>query len=653
MPSFRADLLTRRTYCRPLEDGTYETWAAVCDRVMHHQRWLWERAQGHMVTEEQHSELTALFALMYDRIALPSGRILWMGGTAQAKKTEIAMFNCAFGAVRDIYSAVDAFYLLLNGCGVGFKPVAGLLNGFTKKAEIITIPGGTVERGDAHNEDYFYGIDRDSVWHLCIGDSGKAWAKAFGKLLSMKKPVDKIILDFREVRKAGQPIKGYGWMSSGDAQIRKAFEMICGILNSASDRLLTEIEILDIINLVGTTLSSRRSAEIAMLNADNPHADEFASAKNDHYAKGLYWRSQSNNTLVFYSRPSLLELRGLFARMLADGGSEPGLFNGANARRRAPWFSGSNPCGEILLPDGGLCNLVDIDLGKLVGMTSSEIRKVFKLIARANYRQTCVDLKDGVLSDRWHETNEFLRLCGVGLTGIIKWELASDLEKPVDYAQMRYFARDAADSMARELGLPLSKAVTTIKPSGTLGKIMDTTEGLHKPLGRYIFNRVKFHENDPLVVQLTAANYMVDPDPYGGPDVIVCLPVDNGDLAWDLVNGIEVNLEPAVVQLDRYKKLMDAYVDHNASVTISYDPSEVEAICKWLFENWDCYVGVSFILRADPFKTAEDLGYPYLPQEIVSKETYDRYTSQLLPVSIDGGDMLDTGECAGGACPIR
>ena len=45
-----------------------------------------------------------------------------------------------------------------------------------------------------------------------------------------------------------------------------------------------------------------------------------------------------------------------------------------------------------------------------------------RLIARANYRQSCVNLDDGVLQRTWHGLNEYLHLCGVGLTGIVQWE---------------------------------------------------------------------------------------------------------------------------------------------------------------------------------------------------------------------------------------
>jgi hypothetical protein len=43
-PSVRAEVITRRTYCRPKPEGGVETWAEVVDRVISHQRWLWTRA---------------------------------------------------------------------------------------------------------------------------------------------------------------------------------------------------------------------------------------------------------------------------------------------------------------------------------------------------------------------------------------------------------------------------------------------------------------------------------------------------------------------------------------------------------------------------------------------------------------------------------
>ena len=73
-------------------------------------------------------------------------------------------------------------------------------------------------------------------------------------------------------------------------------------------------------------------------------------------------------------------------------------------------------------------------------------------------------------------------------------------------------------------------------------------------------------------------------------------------------------------------------------------------------KNWDHYVGVSFIYRNDPTKTAQDLGYPYLPQEVVSEDEYNEYVSKLKPLNIDKANTLEELEdddCLTGACPIR
>jgi len=65
---------------------------------------------------------------------------------------------------------------------------------------------------------------------------------------------------------------------------------------------------------------------------------------------------------------------------------------------------------------------------------------------------------------------------------------------------------------------------------------------------------------------------------------------------------------------------------------------------------------VSFIYRNDPTKTAADLGYAYLPQEVVTEESYFEYANSLWPVDLanlkSDDDLLDEG-CTTGACPIR
>lgn len=658
-PSLRAQVITRRTYNRPLdEDGkVFETWEQTVDRVIRHQRWLWERALGRGLNDIEEAELAELRLLMLERKVLTSGRTLWLGGTDVAKRREASQFNCAFTYVESVYDVVDVLWLLLQGCGVGFRPVVGQLTGFVRPIPKLTIIRSqrTIEefkngnRGREHNIEHFDPETRR--WYISVGDSAEAWAKSIGKLLAGKYPADELVLDFSEIRPAGIRLRGYGWISSGDAAIARAYEAIFGILNRRAGCLLTRIDILDLINWLGTVLSSRRSAEIALVAYGEDEWEEFAVAKREYWVDNPQ-RGQSNNSLLFLQKPSRAELERIFKMMLEAGGSEPGFINQAAATRRAPWFKGVNPCAEILLGNKAFCNLVEVDVGKFKG-DSAGLQRAVEIAARACYRQTCVDLRDGILQEAWHLNNAFLRLLGVGLTGIVR---RPDLSA-YDYAQLQRAAVAGGYSMADELGLPRPKNVTTVKPSGTLSKIMDTTEGVHKPLGKYIFNNIGFSRHDPLVGKCREAGYRVFDNPLDSDSVLVTFPVKWDGVEFDEVDGKEVNLESAVSQLERYKMLMQNWCQQNVSCTVSYSPEEVPAIIDWLLENWDNYVGVSFLLRADPTKTAKDLGYLYLPQEVVTKEVYEQYVSQLKPLVLDDDtnsfEELRDNECTGGACPIR
>lgn len=651
-PSLRAQLITRRTYNRPTDDTgkNFETWEQTVDRVIGHQRWLWERAMGTETCLEDEEELKELRQLMLDRKVSMSGRTLWLGGTSVAQKREASQFNCSFTNVETVQDIVDVLWLLLQGCGVGFSPVVGQLTGFQKPlAEVEIVRSSRIDKGGREtNLETF--DPTTGVWTISVGDSAEAWAKSIGKLVAHKYPATKLILDFSEIRPAGERLKGYGWISSGDAAIANAYESIAHILNRRAGSLLTRIDILDIVNWLGTVLSSRRSAEIALFAYGEDEWQEFAVAKKDWWVSNIQ-RAQSNNSLLFKSKPSRSELEHIFDLMVAAGGSEPGFINGQTAAKRAPWFKGCNPCAEILLGNKSFCNLTEVDVGKFKG-DSSGLRRAVHLAARANYRQTCVDLRDGILQEAWHLNNDFLRLCGVGLTGIVR---RPDLGA-YDYAELQRTATSGAYGMADELGTPRPKNVTTIKPSGTLSKIMDTTEGVHKPLGKYIFNNVNFSKHDPLVPLCRSSGYKVVENPTDPESVLITFPVSWDDVPFDNVNGLEVNIESAISQLERYKMLMENWCQQNVSATISYSPEEVPHIIDWLLENWNVYVGVSFLFRADPTKSAKDLGYLYLPQEVVTKEALDEYAKNLQPINLEQANSFEEiqGEdCSTGACPIR
>jgi ribonucleoside-triphosphate reductase len=228
--------------------------------------------------------------------------------------------------------------------------------------------------------------------------------------------------------------------------------------------------------------------------------------------------------------------------------------------------------------------------------------------------------------------------------------------KHFDYGRLERTATTAAYSMAKELNLPYPKQVTSIKPEGTQSKCYDSLEGMHKPLGKYIFNNVAFSKYDPLVEQLKAANYRVFNHPYDDSATLVTFPVKNDGVEFDVVDGKEVNLDSAVKQLESYKMLMSSYCQQNVSCTISYSIDETSDIVEWLYNNWDNYVAVSFLFRNDPSKTAADLGYPYLPQEVTTKEEWLAYSKELKEIDLDSANSFEEmsgADCATGVCPVR
>lgn len=653
--SARAQAVFRRTYSREKDKGGHETFHDALLRVISHQRWLWERAKGTTLDSTEEDELDALLDLMMARKVLPAGRTFWLGGTEIARTRELSQFNCSGHVVKTVYDLVDALWLLLNGCGIGIRPEEGCLNGFARPITDIRIIRSqrTDKGGLEHNTETW--DPSTGTWTIKIGDSGEAWAKALGKLVAGKYPAKTLVLDFSELRPEGTMLSRYGWRSSGDTVIASELPKIAAILSRRAGQLLTKLDIADIINHIGVIQTGRRGAEILLMDVDDPEVDDFIRFKAGCWTDpAKAHRAQSNNSLLFWQRPTRAELTRIFDQIMESGGNEPGFINAEQATRRAPWFKTANPCVEILLADKGFCNLFELDAGKFTFL--GDMLEALRLVARANYRQTLVNLDDGILQRTWHENNEFLHLCGVSVTN---WTSRPDLSAH-DMRAMRTAAHIGAWGMADELGTPRPKNVTCVKPSGTLSKVMDAGgEGAHKPLGRYVFNTIVFARTEPMVEVLRQAGYEVKPHPSVETQVLIKFPVESAGVQFEDFHGTPVNQEPAVSQLERYKMLMDNWCDQNVSMTISYDPGEVPEIIDWMLRNWDSYVGVSWAFRTDPTKTAADFGASYLPQAVVDRKTFEAYTAQLKDIDWDAalGGAVDldqlADECATGVCPIR
>ena len=651
----RAMVTELQKYGRLLPNGQLESREDIYQRVGRHQRWLRERQLGRPLNALEERELAILHQIQMERRGFLAGRVKWMGDTEKSREVEVTSFNCAGLQYETVYDVVDAYWLLLQGCGVSIRPQSGCLFGFAQPIpEIQVIHSNRVEKGNPKNVETL----TDGVWTIKVGDSAVAWAKALGKLVAHEYEgtniiAKKLILDFSEIRGKGQVTSGYGWRTSGDEKIARSFEIIAHLLNTKVGLALSVIDLLDIFALTGETLSSRRSAGLVMLSNTHTDIDQFMRVKRKFWEANKLWRGMTNNTVLFETRPTLSTLRELMHTILENGESgDPGLCNAEALWSRFEDAIVINPCGEQPLVNGGLCNQVVINVAQSSWRNLTELFDTAYYLSRAAYVQTCVDLRDGVLSERWHRNNQHYRLVGVGVMGVAESGLT-----PAQWRRLRAAATHGAHSMAKELGLPLPYYVTTVKPDGTAGKAAGVSEGLHHPLAKHIFNYQNFNSDDPVVSLLESHGYEVKPNPMTPGNVLVNFPIKwgNENFKWRMdSDGVEVERHGAIDQLENYRRMMDNWCDTNASCTITYLPDEIPSIADWLHKNWDSYVGTAFMPRFDLKSVTPGL---YLPQTPVSEAAFNAYSTQLKPIDWErfntrqgfdreaGIDNCDSGVC--------
>ena len=247
------ELVYMRTYSRIKEDGKNEKWWETVQRVVEgtysmqknhidsHQLG-WNAWQAQKSAQE-----------MYDRIFnmkfLPPGRGLWAMGTpiTEEKNLYAALNNCAFVSTKTLkedYAKPFCFLMdaSMLGVGVGFD---------TKGAGEIIIKGVNRDRP----EDIYM-----------IPDTREGWVESLRLLLeSYFHGLPHIEFDYNQIREAGEPIKGFGGVSSGPEPLKDVHEDIRNVLEKNSGEPITITTIVDIMNLIGKCVVAgnvRRTAEI-------------------------------------------------------------------------------------------------------------------------------------------------------------------------------------------------------------------------------------------------------------------------------------------------------------------------------------------------------------------------------------------------------
>lgn len=296
-------------------------------------------------------------------------------------------------------------------------------------------------------------------------------------------------------------------------------------------------------------------------------------------------------------------------------------------------------CAEQSLEDGECCDLFEMFLPRL------KDRKEFVTAAKIGYKFCKTVLQ---LPFAWPKTQEVVRKnqrMGLSVSGFCQSRFTAD-----DYEQVYREIEHLDERYSKRIGANQSIKLTTVKPSGTVSLLPGVTPGVHPAYSRYYIRRIRFSANDPIVPACRDAGYPVEPQ-YGfdgTPDhdtQIVSFPVDVGE---ETLVAAQVS---AVEQLEKQRFLQTHWSDNNVSVTVYYRDEEMPAIKDWLKDNYETQVKtVSFLRHSEH-------GFKQAPYEEISKEQYRNLSQQVRPLTTLNDqtqwDMLDSGECAGGACPIK
>jgi len=656
-----------RTYSRWLEEEKRrEYWWETVRRAVEYNCSLIDRTTR--------KEAEELFDSIYNLNQFLSGRTFWVGGTPIGFEYGTSNYNCAFTVIDEFQKFKELFYLLMVGSGVGFRVL---------KSDVVKLPEirtnvqifnkdfmGVLK---SQREEYTSVVFTKDVAKIIIGDSKEGWTQAldwYFRLLTEHdyKNIKSIILNYDNIRPLGEKLKRFGGTASGHNSLKNMFEKITKMLyrldeeSGSHSNKLRPIHCMDICNMIGENVvvgGVRRTAEVGLIDSDDL---ECIQAKNGIYTQNengeyvanqdLVHRFMSNNTIIYYQKPTFEQIKWQIEQMRYSG--EPGFMNMEAARKRRPDCEGGNPCMEILLGDRGLCNLTTINVMAFVkdkvldleALIEAQIRSV-----RAGVRMTCLKLE----LHKWNMVQMRDRLLGCSFTGFRDaMDVLGYTKEQEDelYDLLKSEAHRAAQSYSKELDIPTPLLVTTIKPEGTLSLLAGVSNGIHYAHSPYYIRRVRINASDPLVKACEELGYPVFPE--NGQDIETCTTkvIEFPVKSPSTITKYDVS---AIEQLENYKRVMEHYVDHNASITITVRNDEWEDVTKWVYENWDSMVAVSFLSLDDSF-------YDLMPYETIDETEYNKRFAEMKPfipsllakyetqeTELDIGDS----ECVGGVCPIR
>ena len=537
---------------------------------------------------------------------MPSMRCLMTAGEA-LKRENVSGYNCSYVAVDSPRSFDEILYILMNGTGVGFS----VESKFTEQLPVVS--------EDFHRSDTT----------IVVADSKLGWAKALKELVGMLYVGQMPKWDLSKVRAAGAPLKTFGGRASGPGPLNDLFNFCIATFKKSSGRRLTTLECHDIVCKIAEIVvvgGVRRSALISLSDLSD---DRMRVAKSGEWWKDNVQRALANNSYVAKDNVDV----GIFMRewlsLYESHSGERGIFSRQASKKQAARFGrrdlnhdfGTNPCSEIILRSREFCNLTEVVVRGDDNLATLK-EKVRNATILGVFQSTLTNFK--YLSKKWKENCEEERLLGVSLTGIMDNQYTNGKSGNLEIFlnELRTVAQDTAKEWADKIGIPVSAAITCVKPSGTVSQLVDAASGIHARHSPYYVRTVRADKKDPLATMMLDMGFPAEDD-VTKPDntYVFSFPIKSPE------NAIYRKDMTAIEQLELWLMYQRHWCEHKPSITVSVKEEEWPEVGAWVWKHFDEMSGVSFL----PFS---DHTYQQAPYQDCTREEYEALAAKM-PKEVD------------------
>jgi len=612
------------------EEKRRETWEETVDRYIFNVCGGPKFPEG-VWTEDRHLVFNQLKEVILDLEVMPSMRAMMTAGNALDRDNTCG-YNCSYLPVDDVKSFDEAMFILLCGTGVGFS----VERQYVKK--LPEIP-----------EELF-----ESETTIVVKDSKEGWAKSYRQLIALLYSGEIPKWDVSKVRPAGAKLKTFGGRASGPAPLVDLFNFTVSMFKEAKGRKLSSIEAHDIMCKIGEIVVVGGVRRSAMISLSNLSDDRMRHAKTGSFPDH---RFLANNSVAYTEKPDALSFLREWTALAESGSGERGIFNreaskkqAAKNGRRDPSFDfGTNPCSEIILRPYQFCNLTEVVVRREDTIEDLE-RKVRLATILGTIQSTYTNFP--YLRKIWQKNTEEERLLGVSLTGIMDNPLMTTqnkgLEKTLEHLKSIAVATNA--EWADILGVPVSTAITCVKPSGTVSQLVDSASGIHTRYSPFYIRTVRGDNKDPLTQFMKDQGIPSEPCVYkGSTTTVFSFPIKAPE---DAVVTSDVT---AIEQLKTWLVYQRHWCEHKPSVTINVKKSEWLEVGAFVYEHFDEMSGVSFL----PY---DDHIYQQAPYQEATEDEYNELLSKM-PTEINWSGLggyeeddntvsMQTMACSGDTCEL-